>query len=191
MASSESTNPLIPSRPEEPSFWLWAALLTSLVALAGSLYLSLGMNLKACPLCFYQRTFVMGVVGVLATGFFMKDVRPGALSLLALPLAGGALAVAGFHVYLELTGVLECPAGILAVGTAPQQSLAILAVLTFLLIADQLRRGAILGIAACMVLGGLFAFGGIKGTPPAPTPTKAYEVPVNEDGCRKPFRGER
>ncbi len=36
---------------------LWAALVVALAAMGGSLFLSLllslGMNLKACPLCFY------------------------------------------------------------------------------------------------------------------------------------------
>ena len=76
-------------------------------------------------------------------------------------------------------------------GSAPQQSLAALALLTLLLIADQLRQNVVLGIAGCIILGGLFAFGAVKSTPPAPTPTKAYEKPLNEDGCRKPFHAEQ
>src|SRR5438876_8199332 len=35
------------------SAWAWAALAVAVAGLAGSLFLSLGMNLKACPLCFY------------------------------------------------------------------------------------------------------------------------------------------
>src|SRR5437773_6682356 len=112
-----------PPTAQEPSLWLWGAMLASLIALAGSLYLSLGMGLKACPLCLYQRTFVMGVVGVLAVGFFVKELQPKVLSLLALPLAVGALVVVVWHEYLEQTGRLECPHGVLGVGTAPQQSL--------------------------------------------------------------------
>src|SRR5438132_4407502 len=97
--------------------WTWAALLMSLVALAGSLWLSIGMQLKACPLCLYQRTFVMGVVGVLATGLLTGARR---VEILALPIATAALAVGVFHEYLELTGKLECPKGILNLGSAPQ-----------------------------------------------------------------------
>ena len=48
--------------------WLWAATGLALVGTAGSLYLSLGMGLKACPLCFYQRTFVMAALAVLLVG---------------------------------------------------------------------------------------------------------------------------
>ena len=47
---------------------VWPSLLVALLALAGSLWLSIGMKLKACPLCFYQRTFVMGVVAVMGIG---------------------------------------------------------------------------------------------------------------------------
>src|SRR5262245_300224 len=99
-----------------PHAWTWAALAVAVLALAGSLVLSLGpdtlgLKLKACPLCLYQRTFVMGVVAVLGVGLLAGPGRPGLLSLLALPLAVGALAVAGFHVRLELGEKLECPPG--------------------------------------------------------------------------------
>jgi len=43
-------------------------LMFAALALIGSLWLSVGMGLKACPLCLYQRTFVMGVVAVLGIG---------------------------------------------------------------------------------------------------------------------------
>src|SRR5262249_45325113 len=105
---------------------VWAPLLVALVALAGSLWLSIGMKLKACPLCFYQRTFVMGVVAVLGIGLLTEQRHRAVLNLLALPLVVAGLGVAAFHVYLEMTGKLECPAGVMGVGTAPQQSRAVL-----------------------------------------------------------------
>jgi hypothetical protein len=37
-----------------------------------------------------------------------------------LPLAVAGLGVALFHEYLELTGKLECPSGVMGVGTAPR-----------------------------------------------------------------------
>src|SRR5712692_3215320 len=111
------------------AFWTWLALLAATVAVAGSLWLSLGMGLIACPLCFYQRTFAMSAFGVLAVGLLGSE-RRGLLCLLALPLAIGGLAVAGWHVSLEVRGKLECPSGILALGTAPQQSLAAFVFLT-------------------------------------------------------------
>ena len=53
------------------------ALLLSAGAAAGSLYLSLDMQLKACTLCFYQRAFAFGLVGVLASGVLaFRDQDP-------------------------------------------------------------------------------------------------------------------
>src|SRR5436309_14988321 len=98
---------------ENSTLETWLALLVSAVAVAGSLWLSLGMGLIACPLCFYQRTFAMSAFGVLAVGLLGSE-RRGLLCLLALPLAVGGLAVAGWHVSLEVRGKLECPGGNLA-----------------------------------------------------------------------------
>src|SRR5262245_42107016 len=119
------------------SVWLWLALIASIAALAGSLYLSLGMNLKACPLCFYQRTFAMSLVAVLLIGLSI-GVR--GLTFLTLPLATAGFGVACFHVFLEVTGKLECPLGMGQFGSAPQQSLAVYAVIFVLLFADGLRN---------------------------------------------------
>src|SRR5436190_1785121 len=69
------------------TLWTYVAAAASLAALAGSLYLSLGMGLKACPLCFYQRVFAMSTVGVLLLGLLVPGGRPGLASLLALPAA--------------------------------------------------------------------------------------------------------
>ncbi|MCH8830219.1 MAG: disulfide bond formation protein B, partial [Planctomycetes bacterium] len=93
------------------------ALSVAVVGTLGSLWLSYGMGLKACPLCLYQRTFIMGVVAVLLIGLLTPVLRSPLLCLLALPAAVGGLGVALFHEYLELAGKLECPDGILGVGT--------------------------------------------------------------------------
>src|SRR5437762_5605329 len=108
---------LAPPTNAASSTWTWLAALVALVALAGSLYLSIGMGLKACPLCFYQRTFVMGVVAVLCLGLLLPGVRTSVLNVLALPLAVGGLAIAGWHTYLEAGGFLECPDGVFAIGS--------------------------------------------------------------------------
>ena len=85
----------------------WACLIVAALALAGSLWLSIGMGLKACPLCFYQRSFVMGIFGVLLVGL-SAGVRPAPLlSLLALPMGAAGFGVATFHVWLEGSGRLE------------------------------------------------------------------------------------
>jgi disulfide bond formation protein DsbB len=101
---SQATDPPAAATPApgpRASRWAWAALAASAAGLAGSLSLSWGLALKACPLCFYQRAFVMGLVAVLGTGLLVRAARPERLSLLALPLAVAGLGVALFHVGLE------------------------------------------------------------------------------------------
>src|SRR6516225_5027695 len=122
-----------------PVTLVWPPFLVALVALAGSLWLSIGMKLKACPFCFYQRTFVMGMVAVLGIGLLTGPRHRVVVNLLALPLAVGVLGVAVFHVYLELTGKLECPVGVIGIGTAPQQSLIVLIVLFTLVVVGVIR----------------------------------------------------
>lgn len=169
----------------------WAAFFTALLALTGSLLLSwLPPYLKACPLCLYQRIFVMGAVAVLGVGLCVGGVRPGFLSLLALPLAAGALLVVIFHLYLVQAGVLECPLGLFGLGLAPLQSLVILVLLTVLLVADIARSGKAGGfhfgaVLAPAILGALLGFAAIKSSPPPPkVPEGGYPIPVDEDGCR-------
>jgi disulfide bond formation protein DsbB len=162
------------------------------LALAGSLWLSIGMHLKACPFCFYQRTFVMGVVAVLAVGVLTGPGHRAVLNLLALPLAVGGLGVAVFHEYLEQTGKLECPSGIAGIGTAPQQSLAALTLLFVLVMIGVIRSWLFgerrpLTAGAAVVLGLLLAWGALASSPPMPAPpTAAYTTPP--DICRPPFQ---
>ena len=170
---------------------LGPALAVAVVALAGSLWLSLGMRLKACPLCFYQRTFVMGVVAVLGIGLLCGARHHGVLPLLTLPLAVAAFATATFHVVLEWSGRLECPAGVLGVGTAPQQSAAVLALLLVLLAAGTARARRAgesrLAAAAGAALGLLLAWAAIASAPAIGTPpTVAYGAPP--EICRPPYR---
>jgi disulfide bond formation protein DsbB len=191
--------------------WSWLALIVAAAASAGSLYLSLpeqwgvslpeqwgvkwGMNLKACPLCFYQRTFAMAVFGVLVIGLCTNAWRTGTLSLLVLPLAIGGLGVAVFHVYLEFKGTLECPGGIGDVGTAPKQSLVTLSVLVLLLVMDSVRNRAAAGYGlgvwlGSIVLGVLFAAGAVVSSPPLPpAPTKPYDSEKQPlEMCRPPYQ---
>jgi disulfide bond formation protein DsbB len=149
------------------------------------------MELKACPLCFYQRTFMMSLVAVLVTGLLTGVARGGRLTLLALPLAVGGLGVAMFHVWLEIEGTLECPAGIGGVGTAPQQSLAAFGILFILLVLGvaQVAEGPTLwvSLAGAAVLGGLLAFASCTSNPPLPSvPQRPYDKPP--EVCRPPFR---
>jgi disulfide bond formation protein DsbB len=171
---------------------VWPPLVVALVALAGSLWLSIGMGLKACPLCFYQRTFVMGVVAVLGVGVLTGPAHRGVLNVLALPLAVAGFGVAAFHVFLELTGKLECPGGVMGIGTSPQQSLAVLTLLLVLVVVGAVRSGKVgdfhpFAALAGIVLGVLLAWGSVASSPPMPpAPTNAYETPL--DMCRPPFR---
>jgi disulfide bond formation protein DsbB len=64
MAAAAGTNTQTASSTNAFRFAV-AALAVSAVGTVGSLYLSLGMGLKACPLCFYQRTFMMSTAAVL------------------------------------------------------------------------------------------------------------------------------
>ena len=172
--------------------FIWAAFALALAGLAGSLFLSLGMNLKACPLCFYQRTFAMSLVAVLGMGL-LTGVRPNHLGLLALPLAVAGLGVALFHVRLEITGKLECPRGVLGLGTAPKQSLAVFAVLFLLLLGGVLSgepagRGKWAALFGGVVLGALLAVASCTSNPPPPAPPKAPYADPHPEICRPPYR---
>src|SRR6266852_4543930 len=106
----------------------YLAFFASVVGVVGSLYLSLGMDLKACPLCFYQRAFIMAVAGILGFGLFMPDLPRGAL---APAMAGGC--VAAWHTYLVANGTLECPAGVTQFLLAPHESLVVYVLLMAIL----------------------------------------------------------
>ena len=163
-------------------------LVIATVALVGSLWLSVGMGLKACPLCLYQRTFVMGVVAVLGIGLLTGQGHRSVLNFLALPLAVAGFGVAAFHVFLELTGKLECPGGVMAIGTAPQQSLAVQTVILILVSVGVARSKSccLPSSVGAILLGLLFAGSLVVSAPPMPPiPTKAYEQPL--DVCRPPY----
>jgi hypothetical protein len=136
----------------------------------------------------------MGIVGLMGVGLCVGGMRPGLLSLLALPLGCGGLAVAVFHLYLIQAGVLECPLGLFGLGLAPLQSLAILILLNLLLLVDIFRSGKAGGFSALAIpgpaiLGVLLGFAAIKSSPPAPPiPSGGYPKPVDEDGCRPVYR---
>ncbi|HEV3007053.1 MAG TPA: disulfide bond formation protein B, partial [Pirellulales bacterium] len=118
----------------------WVALVLATSAVAGSLWLSMGMSLKACPLCLYQRSFVMCALAVLVVGVLLGAAESALACVLALPAAVAGTVVAAFHVYLEWIGKLECPAGLFAMGTAPKQSLAVLVLLSGLLLFGSSTR---------------------------------------------------
>ena len=98
--------------------------------------------------------------------------------------------IAGFHVYLEKVGTLECPGGIYGLGSAPQQSLGVYIVLAFLLVADALRRGGgpvvrFFALLLALVVGGGIAYGCFVSVPRPVQPMKAYPGPPKV--CRPPY----
>jgi hypothetical protein len=157
----------------------WAALVVAALATAASVWLSVGLGLKACPLCYYQRTFAMGVLAVLAVGLLGGMGRAIPLSLLALPLAAGGLYVALTHVNLERAEVMECPPGLFGLGTVPRQSLAAFFLLIVLLGLDAPRPrpagGGWVGFAGALVLGLLLGFAGVKSAAKITVPDEEYK----------------
>jgi disulfide bond formation protein DsbB len=200
MAMTPSNSPPAASTASG-AYWNWVTLLVALVGVGGSLWLSvnikvgeqtLGMNLKACPLCFYQRSFVMAVAAVLAVGLLARVNRPGVLSLFVLPLVVSGLGVAFFHVNLERTNVLECPNGIFDWGTAPRQSLCIYGVLAILVVVDLVGSGVLkvhcLAAGAGIVLGAAIAYGCLNSNPPMPKADKPYPPEQKIETCRPVFK---
>jgi disulfide bond formation protein DsbB len=177
--------------PERVGVMTWLALLLSAAVVGGSLYLSLGMGLIACPLCFYQRTFAIAVLCVLAVGI-LGGVRPAwRLSLLALAPAFGGLGMAGWHYSLVASGEMICPDGAFGLGSAPLQSLVAFGVLTLILCCDiaagcRSTSGACghttLGGFTAGVLGLGLAFASVKATHIVPPPKDFADI---DKICRK------
>ena len=178
-------------REEIPNHLVWPSLLTAVAMSVGSVYLSIGMGLKACPLCFYQRTFAMSVAAVLLIGLLSGGPRS-ILNLLVLPLTVAGAAIAGNHLFLEFTGRLECPKGIYGYGTAPQQSLAAYILLVIVVMVGVARSGRIgsmhrMVFPTGIVLGIILAWACVTSAPPPPpVPTEPYKSAP--DMCRPPFR---
>jgi hypothetical protein len=114
------------------------------------------------------------------------------LSLVSLPLAIAGVAVGGFHVYLESVGKLECPSGLLGLGSSPLQALVIQAALAAVLaigVTSACRTGEarLAAMAGAIVLGALLAAGAVVSAPPMPG---APEAPYKQapDICRPPYR---
>ncbi len=180
-----------PAKGSPVSLWTWAAFVVALVTAGGSLTLTLVENKVACPLCFYQRSFALGVAALLGVGLLTRAAPASSLAALALPLALGGLGVAGFHVSLEERGILECPAGLGEMMTAPKQSAAAFGVLSLLLLIETLRglSAGAAGVARLvlgLLLGGGIAYASTAANPPlSPAATKPYDGPPLT--CRRPY----
>jgi disulfide bond formation protein DsbB len=171
------------------------ALVLSAVASGGSVYLSLGLGLKACPLCFYQRSFALAAVVVVAMLLWLDGIRSTRASLVALPLAACGLSVAMFHVYLVQIGKLECPPALFGWGDGPLQSLVLFAALTIVCLAGAWlsRRaeagGGRIAVVAAVLVGIGAAWACIASAPPMPPPPQQPYDAVKQpfDMCRPPF----
>lgn len=197
MTSQKSDEPTIGDPPGRVAAGL--SLLVALLGSVGSLWLSMGLGLKACPLCFYQRSFVMAAFAILGLGWFVERNRPGLICLLSVPLAWAGLGVATFHEYLVLTNVLECPKALLGLGTAPAQSLAMFVALAAVTTlgawcgrSESPRQGTGTLIGAA-ILGIVIAAACVKSSPPLPpAPAAPYDsVKQPLDTCRRPFRAPK
>jgi len=83
--------------------------LVALAATAGSLFLSIGLGLLPCRLCWYQRILMYPLVVVL--GVAALEERP-AVARTALPLSVLGLGVATYHSFLQVAaGPSQCFAG--------------------------------------------------------------------------------
>ena len=173
------------------------ALLLATVATGGSLYLSMGLGLKACPLCFYQRSFAMGAVLVLIIQLWLDGIRSPRAAILTLPLAVSGLGIAAFHVYLVQADQLECPPALFGWGDGPLQSLLMFASLTLVCLAGAWsarradRGGGFAIVVAGAILGCIAAWACIASAPPLPpAPKQPYDdVKQPFDMCRPPFPG--
>ncbi len=176
--------------------WAWISLILAVAGTTGSLALSLAMGLKACPLCFYQRTFMMAAMSVLAVSLFSHRENPGRACFVALPLVWAGLGVAAYHEWLVLTGVLECPPGLWGIGTAPAQSLALFAALAMACsvgTSPGSPNGGSTSFPAIFVLivfGGLLSWACVATSPPLPpVPDKPYDSETQPlDMCRPAYR---
>jgi hypothetical protein len=169
------------------NYWTWAALAVALVGVAGSLWLSMRLDLKACAPCFYQRSFIMGIAAVLTVGLVARVNRPGLLSLLCLPMLVAGLWIAAAHTNLVREGKLECPNGVLGWGSAPSQSLTVYLVLGVMLAVDVVSSGAmqeLLPRVAAIAVGAALAYGCLHSNPP-PKVATVPDQPLDE--CRKPY----
>lgn len=175
-----------------------AALGVAAAGSAGSVYLSVGLGLKACPLCFYQRTFVMAAALAVAMLLWLDGLRTHRACVVALPLSVSGLGVALFHVYLVQVGKLECPPALAGWGDGPLQSLGIFAALTFVSALGTWtgrrmhKSGGLSAIVLSVLLGAAVSWACIASAPPLPpAPAKPYD-PVAQpfDMCRPPYRGE-
>lgn len=80
--------------------FLGAATLIALVATASSLYLSLGIGLTPCHLCWYQRILMYPLVIILGVAAYERRET---VWRVALPLSIIGFSIASYHSYLQFS----------------------------------------------------------------------------------------
>lgn len=91
---------------------LWLAFLVAAVAMAGSLYFSVGAGFVPCDLCWYQRIAMYPLAAVLLVGALLRD-RRAALYAAVFPVVGACISI--YHIYIEVNPDKEsaaCRAGV-------------------------------------------------------------------------------
>ena len=83
---------------------LLGAWVVALVAMVGSLYLSDGIGLQPCELCWYQRIAMYPLVVVLGVGFLRRD---GHVWKTGVPLAAIGALISAYHVTIQYQPALE------------------------------------------------------------------------------------
>lgn len=94
------------------AWWLLGgAWIVSTIATTGSLYLSEGMGLEPCELCWYQRIAMYPLVVVLGVALLRRDA---AVWKTAIPLAAVGALVSAYHVgvqWMPALEVMQCTGG--------------------------------------------------------------------------------
>lgn len=192
MTTDSPTTTPVPGSAREPDLkvlWTRLALFVAVVGTLGSLHLSIQMQLQACPLCYYQRAFMMSAAAVLLFAMFLPGVPTSAVAILALSPALAGAAIAAHHSALVWKGFLECPKGITGALTAPEESLLVFSILVVALLGDLVHRNRYIaqGIGA-LLLGYLLCNLCMRSTVPLPEPTVPYEDTGDLKTCRRPFK---
>lgn len=151
------------SPPKSVMLWNVLALCFALIAVAGSFWLWVAPDLKGCPLCSYQRSFVIAVATILLLAQLTELRASAVISVLAMPVAMTGLAIAMYHVERQLAGKMEFSAGLFGLGSAPQQSLAVQALLVIVLLVAGIRRPV---LAVAIAMGILLAYACVQSAAP-------------------------
>lgn len=177
------------------SKWVIAAVTLSGLGVAACLYLSFGAGLVACPLCIYQRAFLMAAFGISLVGAVAGRGHTALVCSLLLPVAVMGIGIAAYHEYLIRSETIECPPGLLAMGSLPTQSLVLFSLLSLAALMGVVRHGADAGlkrgamIATGVIIGALVAWASVASAPPIPVRKTPYDAVKDVfNNCRPVYK---